>query len=143
MMLLPMVRHPLTCVRVSVLLEAAAAGLVDRAWAFSKIRSGARVLANAPRAEGPAAAEIARSALDHCIGNKRGRDTHLERAIGIAQKGKMGTVERMARRALALCRGNVSEVGRLETELRSVGVTEPSAWARFVTPTLVPDRGHR
>ncbi len=79
---LPMVRYPLTSVRNSVLLESAAAGLVDVRWATHRVSRAVRVLARAPRAEGPAAASIALAALANLARDVSGRDYHLERAIG-------------------------------------------------------------
>jgi eukaryotic-like serine/threonine-protein kinase len=141
---LPMVRYPLISVRSAILLESAAARLVDWHWAIPRVHRSIRILARAPRAEGPAAAALAQSGLANLSRRPDQRDAHLQRAIQIAQDGKMRAVELMARRAYAMCHDEAKEVPQLETELRSLGVTEPSAWARYVTPTFSvgPPRQH-
>lgn len=133
---LPLVRFPLTCVRASVLLEGAAAGLVHKATAIPEIRSSARVLERAPRGEGPTAAHIARAGIAHLEGDGRARTRHLRRAAELAGQGRMQVVERMALRALALCQGQTAQVEKLDEELRRFGVARPDAWARFVMPAL-------
>jgi tetratricopeptide (TPR) repeat protein len=133
---LPMVRFPLTCVRLSVFLEAVAGGLEDRQRGLADIRHSIRVLARAPRAEGPVAAEIGRAGLASLDDRAARREHHLNRAVQLAAEGGMRTVERMARRALALDRRSTEEVSAQEEELLRLGVKEIGGWARWVTPAL-------
>ncbi|HET6982163.1 MAG TPA: AAA family ATPase, partial [Myxococcaceae bacterium] len=133
---LPMVRYPLLVARTSVFLEACAAGHVERGTALADVRAGIRILKRAPRAEGPAAAAIREAALSHLAGDEKRRDAHLQQAIELASKGRMRVVELMARRALALRRGDLASVPMLEGKLEEHGVTDAAAYARYLTPVL-------
>lgn len=135
---LPVVLHPLSCVRTSILLEAARLELVDRSVAFAHARASARSLAGAPRAEGPTAARVVRASMAHLDGRNRVRDEELERAATFAREGKMRAVELMIERARALLASDAERQAAVETELHQLGVTDPDSWARFVTPVLRP-----
>jgi len=138
---LPMVRFPMNCLRLSVFVEAAAAGVGDAMHARGEVRASIRVLSDAPRAEGPVTAEIGRAALAALEEQGERRDRHLERAIQLAAEGEMRGVERMVRRALALFREDAAGAAAQEGELSALGVREPGAWARWITPGL--GRGDR
>ncbi|MBC7171540.1 MAG: hypothetical protein H5U40_03900, partial [Polyangiaceae bacterium] len=99
---LPVISAPIHCVRSAVMLEAAARGLVPRRVALRDAKRSARILDRAERAEGPAAAAIARASIAHQRSEDAERDRHLAHAIEIAREAKMGIIERMAGRALAL-----------------------------------------
>lgn len=133
---LPIVVHPMNCLRSALWLEAARAGHVDPRAAFAIARASARTLDGAQRAEGPTAAEIVRASISHLQSRPDRRDQHLERATAKAREGKMRAIECMVRRASAILGGRRDEVLALEAELHALGVTDAAAWARFVTPAL-------
>jgi hypothetical protein len=99
-------------------------------------RKNADLMRREARADGPVNALLSDAALAHAKAQPAQRDALLVRATEASKAADLRGSTRLSTYALARFNHDDANIARLESELRSHGVADVMAWARYVTPGL-------